>query len=907
VLYGLIDKLKIEKRKIKMAYSRLNYFKKMTDGLSRIKHPMEIQLKPRKPEQLKSNYRVPVIGLHSAPFIHQMMAGSPLNQRHHLSYQSHSNKRKHDHRSREYSSFSESNFFKKSFLMPGAGIVALTTLNLAFATAADNDDEKNAQLLNACKRGDLDTVKRLISEGAKIDAKDSEGNTALLLAAKGDHLELVKWLLLKEGGGGAKITQKNNQNETALLLASKEGHLELVKWLLLKEGGGAGINEKDMEGHTAFLLAAKKGHFKLVKWLLEEGWADINEQNNSDSNALLLVLSFELDIREIEEKMNNDQLIEVDVINLKDEGDRLRLLAYLIDNKVNILKPNEFGWTALHFAVYFEDLAAINILLQNNAKIDAKTDSGKKPVDVIKVKENNVESLIMRSTRKKEKKTISSFFPSWMFGIAEQPDLIKEIKKRRAVLGFIRMTLEEKQNFMNVQQEFQKLKLEKERMNLVIQEKREFLHSVEKKINSQKEKDIHSAIDNFRKILNEKLNVSIFADKAIWDGVVRTNATTMDKLLEMGHLATTLSDDVNLRIIATLGKILLQQDLEQYKREKASYIEKFSNINISEATRAASFFVAKRYRDQLLELTSEGMESFAQYFHDKLMIGLRKNYKKEVSNWNFFSCNKAYTNSDSYSWSLVRAGCWLTGNTGKKGSIEGEMFRIMIACGGSSTHLQLRGKDKKEINIDSKTSWDARDLVNDVGVLVEDERTVLSEEKPLNSDKKLYYIERKEKPPKDESSPKYNNCYGGTRRTSDTSNMDLHKPDDHLIYVLNQENSDLNVVGDEIILVFDPKLLEKKGYKDEKLKKLMSAVFEDILGKKIDSACEKFDDQISCDTYDRCCMDFNSEGSIKINIATENVDMRAVIIHKIEDIKIGKQIEKEAGKKEAEPALGLRR
>lgn len=55
--------------------------------------------------------------------------------------------------------------------------------------------QSSIELINACKKGDLQAVKTLIRSGADINSRDENSVTALMLAAKNGHLEVVKELL----------------------------------------------------------------------------------------------------------------------------------------------------------------------------------------------------------------------------------------------------------------------------------------------------------------------------------------------------------------------------------------------------------------------------------------------------------------------------------------------------------------------------------------------------------------------------------------------------------------------------------------------------------------------------------------------------------------------------------------
>ena len=96
---------------------------------------------------------------------------------------------------------------------------------------AQNKDKTTA-IMGACFLGDLDAVKKLLSEGVHVNVKEpAYGNTPLCFASFGGHKEIVKLLIDK----GADVNVKNKLGGTPISLASAKSYQELVD--LLKKSG----------------------------------------------------------------------------------------------------------------------------------------------------------------------------------------------------------------------------------------------------------------------------------------------------------------------------------------------------------------------------------------------------------------------------------------------------------------------------------------------------------------------------------------------------------------------------------------------------------------------------------------------------------------------------------------------
>ena len=112
-----------------------------------------------------------------------------------------------------------------------------------------------------------------------VNARDGEGNTALMAAARGGNLELVTMLL----GGGANVNAQNRHGARALTFAVQKADLAAVG-LLLEHG--AEPNFADQDGTSPFALAILARQGKVAS-LLSQRKADPNFTERWSAGDLL--------------------------------------------------------------------------------------------------------------------------------------------------------------------------------------------------------------------------------------------------------------------------------------------------------------------------------------------------------------------------------------------------------------------------------------------------------------------------------------------------------------------------------------------------------------------------------------------------------------------------------------------
>ena len=140
------------------------------------------------------------------------------------------------------------------------------------------------KLIDAAGRGDLAEVDRLLDGGGSAGAVGAGGQTALVAAAWGNHVEVACRLI----EAGADVNAKDDTEQSAYLIATSEGFLELLELTL---AAGADVRSLDSFRGTGLIRAAERGHVEVVARLLETDIA-VDHVNRLGLTALLEAIVF---------------------------------------------------------------------------------------------------------------------------------------------------------------------------------------------------------------------------------------------------------------------------------------------------------------------------------------------------------------------------------------------------------------------------------------------------------------------------------------------------------------------------------------------------------------------------------------------------------------------------------------
>ncbi|WP_316783954.1 ankyrin repeat domain-containing protein [Pedobacter frigiditerrae] len=264
----------------------------------------------------------------------------------------------------------------------------------------------------SASRGNVELMEYLLSKGAKLTIKDSNGSTPLNFAASGGQQNTKVYDLLIANGADLKKDLSSQGANALLLTIPSAKDFTLVDYFVAK---GLSLNSVDAKGNTAFNYAARAGNIELLKTLVSKG-VKFNDnamlmatQGGRGATANTLELFQYLEslkinpavigpngenvLHSIARKPKQEEIIKyfiskgVDInkadkdgntpiINAAASNTDLQLLTYLSTLVKNINQANVKGETALTMAVRGNTADAVSLLLSKGADINVVDAAG---------------------------------------------------------------------------------------------------------------------------------------------------------------------------------------------------------------------------------------------------------------------------------------------------------------------------------------------------------------------------------------------------------------------------------------------------------------------------------------------------------------------------------------------------
>ncbi len=240
-------------------------------------------------------------------------------------------------------------------------------------------------LFLAAKVGNVDAIRKLVSNGADINAKrqslNVEGATSLHLAAQYGQIKAIQELVKL----GARINAKDNHGSTPLMYAVSKCSREVVVRTLLDLG--ADINFQDRYGKTALDLAAFNGDTRLVQMLLACG-ANPNQKRAEKESSPVANAAHSGNVEVLKILLAGKA-----AVSTPSYGGLVALSLAALDGNVQFVRllleagadPNlqdRDKYTPLMCAVRGKNLKILLMLLEAGADINIENDEGETALDI---------------------------------------------------------------------------------------------------------------------------------------------------------------------------------------------------------------------------------------------------------------------------------------------------------------------------------------------------------------------------------------------------------------------------------------------------------------------------------------------------------------------------------------------
>jgi len=255
----------------------------------------------------------------------------------------------------------------------------LLLLPAACLLAAEGD----LRLVEAAKKKDQRAVRSLLEQGVDVNARQTDGTTALMWAAHWDDLETADLLIRARANanaandygvtalslactnGSARMVAKllqagGNPNaalprtgETPLMRCAWTGNAEAVRALLAR-GADAKVKEK-RRGQTALMWAVEQNHVEAAQALLEKG-ADVRARSSNGFTPLLfaarngnvefakLLLGAGADVNEATPEDGSALVVS-------SASGHAAFSIFLLGQGANPNAADAYGFTPLHYAI----------------------------------------------------------------------------------------------------------------------------------------------------------------------------------------------------------------------------------------------------------------------------------------------------------------------------------------------------------------------------------------------------------------------------------------------------------------------------------------------------------------------------------------------------------------------------
>lgn len=230
----------------------------------------------------------------------------------------------------------------------------------------------------AANKGNLEVMKLLLDNGAKVNIVDSKGLSPLNFAASAGQTNTLVYDLLIKNGADLKNELSHDGANALLLSASGDTNMVLINYFISK---GLKFSSADKNGNTVLNYALRSGNKNYIRTLLQKGAKFNNsivmatqsargrEANKLDFYRFLVE---EVKIDPTTSGLNGETALH----NICRRPGNIEEIKYFISKGLDVNKTDKDGNTAFMFAAASADISTIEFLKNFIKDINQKNSEG---------------------------------------------------------------------------------------------------------------------------------------------------------------------------------------------------------------------------------------------------------------------------------------------------------------------------------------------------------------------------------------------------------------------------------------------------------------------------------------------------------------------------------------------------
>lgn len=276
--------------------------------------------------------------------------------------------------------------------------IAIKEGNIEIAKFLHKKGAKPVNLIEAATISDIKYSEELIEKGASVEIVDERGRTPLLIAYSNENYDYASFILSK----GADINAKDYNGLTPVLIAAMANNGSLVS---LAIDNKADMKAKDINGLNALMYSIFAGNYEMVENILDYDRSSVNCIDNNFSTPLVFaILKRDKDITKklIESGAYINSKSARRALNVAIEIGDLHIAKILLDRGARINAKDLKGIPPIIVAASNNNTEAVKFLVNNGARIKTKDPSGLSPIDYA-MKYSNAEVIELLSPGRKKK------------------------------------------------------------------------------------------------------------------------------------------------------------------------------------------------------------------------------------------------------------------------------------------------------------------------------------------------------------------------------------------------------------------------------------------------------------------------------------------------------------------------